>query len=182
VINDAFARRMFGDDDPIGQQVRLGASSPVRGATVIGIVGDLRHQRLDAAPVPEIYINYLQGLPNAPLLVIRTTTDPGGLAAAVRAAIREVHPAVVPTNVRTMDDLRTASVSERVFLMALIVSFGVLAQVLAAVGVYGVLSLVVAERTREMGIRLALLAAWRQRRCCRRWCRINSSALAPPIR
>jgi predicted permease len=159
VVNEAFARRMFGDADPIGQQVRLGASSPLRRATVVGIVGDLRHHRLDAAPVPEIYINYLQGLPIAPLLVIRTTSDPGRLAAAVRAAIRDVHPAVITTSVRTMDDLRTASVGERVFLMALILSFGVLALVLAAVGVYGVLSLVVAERTREMGIRLALGAS-----------------------
>jgi predicted permease len=159
VINEAFARRMFGDTDPVGQHLRLGASSPVRQAAIVGVVGDLRHQRLDAAPVPEVYIHYLQGLPNAPLLVIRTADHPARLATAIRAAIREVDASVVPINIRTMDDMRTASVSERVFLMALIVAFGVLALVLAAVGVYGVLALVVAERAREMGIRLALGAS-----------------------
>jgi predicted permease len=160
VINEAFARRMFGDGaDPIGQQVRLGPSSPVRQATIIGVIGDLRHQRLDVAPVPEVYIHYLQGLPNAPLLVIRTTDDPARIAPSIRAALHEVEPSLVAMNVRTMDEMRTASVNERAFLMTLIVAFGVLALVLSAVGVYGVLSLVVAERAREMGIRLALGAS-----------------------
>ena len=159
VINETLAARLFGDEDPIGHQLHLGASSPVRRATIVGIVGDLRHQRPDLAPAAEVYINYLQGPPVSPLLAIRTADDPAAMAPAIRAALRDVDPSLVPSNVRTMDDLRRSTIGDRVFLMALIALFGVLALVLSAVGVYGVLSLVVAERRREMGIRLALGAS-----------------------
>jgi ABC-type antimicrobial peptide transport system permease subunit len=150
---------LFGGEDPIGHQLHLGDSSPVRLATIVGIVGDLRHRRPDVAPAPEVYIHYLQGPPVSPLLTLRTSGDPARMAPAIRSALKDVDPSIVPSNMRTMDELRAATVGDRVFLMALIALFGALALVLAAVGVFGVLSLAVAERRREMGIRLALGAS-----------------------
>ncbi len=156
VVNAAFAARMFGAEDPIGRVVHLGTASPLPRATVVGVVGDLRHSRLDAAPVPEVYVHYLQAVPVAPFVVIRTAVEPGGLATAIRAALADVDATMTLYNVRTMADLRSASMAGRRFVMGLVVAFGLLALLLATVGVFGVVALTVAERTREMGIRLAL--------------------------
>jgi putative ABC transport system permease protein len=156
VVNAAFAARMFGDEDPIGREIHLGSASPLPRATVIGVVGDLRHSRLDAPPMPEVYVHYLQAVPVAPFVVIRTADEPAALASAVRAVLAELDATMTLYNVRTMADLRTASMAGRRFVMGLVVAFGLLALTLAAVGVFGVVALTVAERTREMGIRLAL--------------------------
>ena len=155
-INQTLARLLFGDADPIGQRVKLGPTSPVRAATVIGIVGDLRHTRLETPPAPEVYVYYEQGPPVAPLIVVRAAGDLGALGATLRVAVREVDAQLSPFNIRTMAELRSAAVRERRFLMSLISAFGVLALTLAALGVYGVMMLVVVEGRRDMSLRLAL--------------------------
>jgi putative ABC transport system permease protein len=125
VINETMARRVFRGEDPVGRRVRLGENSGLDVATIVGIVGDVRHEGLEAAPEPEIYIHYLQNPPVAPLVVIRTTANPAFLSDEVRAAAREVDPEFRPYNIRTMTELRGQAVTERRFLTLLASLFGV---------------------------------------------------------
>ncbi|MGE4081352.1 MAG: FtsX-like permease family protein, partial [Vicinamibacterales bacterium] len=159
VVNEAMARKVFGTDDPIGQNVRTGPNPSGPWSTVVGVIGDIRHAGLEETPAPELYINYLSGPPVAPFIAVRTAGDPAALAETVRAEARAFDSTLALYDIRTMEQIRSESVAERRFLLLLIGAFGVLALILAAVGVYGVMALVVSERTQEMGVRLALGAA-----------------------
>jgi putative ABC transport system permease protein len=152
LVNDALVARVFPGEDPIGRRIR-----PTNGQwySIAGVVGSIRHGSLEEAPRPEIYINYRQGPPSSPFVALRAAGDPSALAGAVRQVLRDVG-ADPPREVRTMDDLRSASVGERRFVLILVGVFGVLALALAGIGVFGVMTLIAAERTAEVGIRLAL--------------------------
>lgn len=159
VINQAMARRIFGNQDPIGQQVRMGPAATGPFSTIIGVIGDIRHAGLEEDPAPELYINYLQNPPVAPFIALRTSGDAAALAELIRAEARTFDASLAIYDIRTMQAIRAESVAERRFLLILIGAFGLLALVLAAVGVYGVMALVVSERTQEVGVRLALGAS-----------------------
>jgi putative ABC transport system permease protein len=157
VANTVFASRIFPGEDAVGKRVRLGGSTG-SWITIVGVVGSIKHGSLEENPKPELYTTYRQNPPVTPFLAIKTTGDPEALGPAVRQAIKQAG-ADPPSDVRTMEQIRSNSVGERRFVLALVGVFGIITLVLAGLGVYGVITLVAAERTSEVGIRLALGAS-----------------------
>ena len=155
VVNETFARRHFPGEEVIGRRIQFGTAGGTW-TTIIGVIGDVRHSGLEATPAAEVYVNYLQNPPVNPFLVLRTSVEPASLAEAVRRELRGLDREIAAYDVRPMTQVRAESVSQRRFILTLVVVFGVLALVMAAVGVFGVMELSVSERTAEIGVRLAL--------------------------
>jgi predicted permease len=155
IVNETLARRIFGNEDPIGKRVQFGTDGGAW-VSIIGVIGDIRHAGLETPPAPEVYIFYLQNPPVNPFLVLRTKAEPSALTARVREELRAVDKDIAAYDVRPMTQVRSESISQRRFILFLVGAFGVLALLMAAVGVFGVTELIVSERRPEIGIRLAL--------------------------
>ena len=155
VINESLARKYFPGTNPVGKQMRFPGDRQ-KPLEIIGIVADTRTEALSQRAEPEVYLSFWQSGPFSKHLVVRAASDPRALVALVRREIHAVDPTAAVEHATTMAQIGRESLASRTFAMQLLVGFAILATALAWVGIYGVLSLSVGSRVKEMAVRKAI--------------------------
>jgi putative ABC transport system permease protein len=155
VISEAFAKRWFPNEDPIGKRVDFNWGTDGF-QTVVGVVADVKHNGLDDPENPAVYVTYAQRADSRFNVLVKTSVPPETVVSGIRAQIKAIDPTRPVSGVRTMNALLSASVSGRQLSLNIVGAFALIGLLLAATGIYGVVSHAAQQRTREFGIRLAL--------------------------